>query len=196
MSDFYHTAMRPAESDAPPRDWWIGGGCMAFTHDVSSGLPKEFADVDVIYAELPWADGFEEFQTRAGVIIPTPYNEWLFALSGHLFLSGKPYVIVAGHAASRHMAYEWSRPVNLNGSVALAMGARLPVVPDEVRDAEALVQTLTSAPFGIVGDPCAGYGRTARIFAEAGKKFYAADINAKCIGHIAREAPTWLSATT
>lgn len=196
MSDFYHTALRLPESEAPPRDWWAGCGSMAFTHDVTTGLPKEFVDVDVIYSELPWKDGFEEFQTRAGVIIPIPYHEWLFNLSGELFQSGKPYIIVAGHAASRHLAYEWSRPVDLNGSLAMAMGARLPVVPPEVTNAEGLVQALTSAPFEIVGDPCAGYGRTARIFAQAGKSFYAADINAGCIGHIAREAPKWLSATT
>ena len=40
--------------------------------------------------------------------------------------------------------------------------------------------------FNYVGDFCAGYGNTCRIFKEHGKSFIASDINPKCVYYIAK----------
>lgn len=201
MTELYHTALSTEQSDAFPREWWAGGGCEAFLHDVSNGLAPEFASADILYADLPWQDGYEEFLRRAAEAGNDakflPYGEWLYRLNAVLADCGKPWIVVAGKAASRYMGCEWFRPVRLNGSVAWAMGARAPRPPEDVTDADGLLQWLSGNPeYGIIGDFCAGYGRACRVFVEAGKQFVASDINPVCIGHIAREAPRWQSATT
>lgn len=193
----YHTALSPEVSDAEPRDFWAMKGSTAFVHDLWEGLPPEFSDVDVIYAEIPWADGFDEFCRRAGAVAPPSYSEWLYRLSGTLSNCGKPWIMVGGYAMSRRIGCQWLKPVRLNGSQAIAMGAFAPSIPEEIKDAEDIVRWLSGNPnYRIIGDPCCGYGRAARIFAEAGKHFVATDINPVCIGHIAAEAPEWLSNIT
>lgn len=193
----YHTALAQPAASAEPRDWWAMAGCTAFQHDVMDGLPEEFADASLIYSEIPWADGHEEFASRAGVLIPPPYNEWLYRLNCLLAASDKPWVLVGGYGMIRHLGCEWIKPVALNGSQAVAVGARLPSPPEDCKDAVDVIDWLSSNPvYAIVADPCCGFGRAARIFAEAGKLFVVSDINPRCIGHIAEEAPAWLSATT
>jgi hypothetical protein len=193
----YHTALSPPESDAEPREWWAADNCQAFVHDIMGGIAGDYVDADVIYSEIPWADGFDEFNRRAqGNLIPLAYPEWLYRLSGMLYNFKRPWVLVGGYAMVRHVASEWIKPVALNGSQAAAIGANLPKPPDECRDALEVLQWIAGHPaYKIVGDPCCGYGRTGRVFVEAGKWFVMSDINPQCIGHVAREAPKWLSST-
>jgi len=194
----YHTALPHGElTDAEPAQAWMHGQSRAFVHDLRWGLPEDFHFVDVIYADLPWRDGYDEFNRRADAIDPLPYGDWLYLLSRELATLNIPWVKVGGYAAARHLACEWFLPVRLNGSLAMALGAGGPLPPEHCRDALAVLQWLSSNPeYKRVGDFCCGYGLTGQIFGKAGKSFILSDINPSCIGHVAREAPQWLSATT
>ena len=202
----YHTAL-PGHNltDAPPREWFALGDSIAFQHDVNDGFPREALEADILYADLPWRDGYEEFLHRAVaasgqtdvVDRAKAYERWLYQLNCQLAAFGKPWIVVGGYASVRFLGCEWVRPVRLNGSQAMAMGARCHRPPEDVADADGLLRWLAGDPqFNRVYDFCCGYGRSARIFHEAGKSFVATDFNPDCIGHIAQEAPKWLSATT
>lgn len=192
MPEAYHTALRPPEV-APERVYrWERRGSKAFVHNVHLGLPLDFYGVDVIYSEIPWADGYDEFARRAeqpNGSVPD-YANWLYRLSGSLMVTNRPWVIVAGRQALRHMACQWWYPVQLNGSTAVAIGAGLPEPGENVREAEQLIRRL-AARFKSIGDPCCGYGRAGRIFTEHGKPFVMTDINPRCIGYIAANAEGW-----
>lgn len=190
MPDEYHTALKPDEAakERPKLYHWQGGGNLAMAHDINFGLPDIMSVCDVLYSELPWKDGYLEFLRRAEqpVGIALSYEKWLYRLSVSLARFGKPFVMVAGHAAVRHLACEWLMPVDLNGSVAMAMGAGLaPPSPGRLTATDMLLWTIADAR--IVGDPCCGFGRTARVAVEEGKHFVCTDINPRCIGTIARE---------
>jgi len=190
----YHTALFDPQVEPAPREYWAAGRNYAFVHDLSDGIPPEFGEADLIYAEVPWKDGFHTFGERAGVRQKVSYAEWAFRLSAGLIRLGKPFVLVGGAAMSRHMAWEWFRRVDLNGSVSAAIGAGLPPPPDEIRDAETLILHLAGNPlFLTVGDPCCGFGRTLRIFMQAGKFAIGSDLNPRCIGYIADNASKWMA---
>lgn len=193
----YHTALSEPASAASPREYWAGSLCHAFVHDVTLGFPCEFDECQVLYSEIPWADGHEEFYDRAGQVLRPTYPELMYQLNCELAQFARPWVIVGGYAMTRHLGCQWFTPVTLNGSTAMAMGAYGPPPPIGTASAGALLQWLSgNSNYYNVADPFCGYGRTARIFAEAGKKFVATDINPDCIGYIAQEAPAWLSNIT
>jgi hypothetical protein len=190
----YHTALRPDENsgDRPQVRFWERPGVgMAFVHDVNLGLPEEMSRCDFIYAELPWRDGYQEFLRRAGKELSWTYERWLFKLGVSLIRFGKPYVMVAAHAAARHLPCEWVKPCDLNGSQAVALGGFCSLSPAFTKTAEDILRRLVvrsvSEGKGIIGDPCAGFGRTARIANEFGCQFICTDINPGCIGTIAAE---------
>ena len=186
MND-YHTALRPDGADRPEAWRWTDGKNVALVHDVNLGLPEQMAACDGLYSELPWKDGYEEFLRRAGkpVGIALPYERWLFRLSATLIRGNVPFVMVAGHKAVRHMACEWVHPVDLNGSVSMALGVGVKPPPSSLRDAEELARWAVRRSV-MIGDPCAGFGRTARLAWENGVPFVCSDINPRCIGTIAR----------
>lgn len=182
----YHTALKPDVTVRPELVHWQRDGNMAFVHDVNHGIPEVMKACDVIYSELPWADGYMEFLRRAGCAtgIALPYEKWLFRLSVSLARFGKPFVMVAGLSAVRHMACEWFMPVQLNGSLSMAFGAGIePPPPGKLTATDMLLWTVAGAR--IIGDPCCGFGRTARVAYDEGKKFICSDINLRCIGTLA-----------
>lgn len=148
----------------------------------------------MIYSELPWKDGYFEFLRRAGMAteLALPYEKWLYRLSSSLVRFDIPFVLVGAKAMTRCMASEWQMPVDLNGSLAMAIGAGVPRPFDSVRNAEQLLRSLATR-YSVLADFCAGYGRTARVAAMLGREFIVSDINPRCIGHIARRAPRWLA---
>jgi hypothetical protein len=188
VSEAYHSALREDAVQAPRVYRWERKGCQAFVHDISIGLPMEMHACDVLYVDLPWLDGYDEFNRRAGKGLVIPYEKWLYRLSGTLSLSGKPWVASGGAAALRGLGAEWVTRFQLNGSTAVLMGAGLSPVVE--RDQFAVLAHLAKR-FACVGDFCAGYGRTARAFLHYGKKFVVSDMNPRCIGYIAENAPRW-----
>lgn len=189
MIEAYHTALHEDDVDASNVYRWERGGSQAFVHDIALGLPLEFHACDVLYADLPWADGYDEFHHRAGVKMALPYEKWLYRLNGTLALSGKPWLVAGGAAVLRGIGAEWVTRFRLNNSVAVMLGAGLPKFNF---DEDETVLRKLAARFKCVGDFCAGYGRSARVFAQAGKQFIVSDVNPKCIGYIAQHAPAWM----
>ena len=49
-----------------------------------------------------------------------------------------------------------------------------------------------AARYSCIGDFCCGYGRTAKRFNEAGKRFVVSDYNPAWIGYMAKEWQGWL----
>ena len=176
----YHTALKP-EHDAAPCQTVVADDSIAFCHDIFAGLPDEYDFAQVIYTEIPWLDGFDTFEGRAGAS-GRDYASFLAALSNIIMESSLPMVIVAGKKARKYLpepveAYS----TKLNGAPAAAYCYRIGL-SNYASDMDILAEL--TRRFDVGGDFCCGYGRTAKAFRDAGKRFVVSDYNPTCIGHI------------
>lgn len=176
----YHTALKP-EHEAAPCQTVVVDDCLAFCHDIFAGLPDEYRFAEVIYTEIPWLDGFDTFEGRVGAK-GRDYASFLVALGNIIMESDLPMVIVAGKKARKYLpepveAYS----TKLNGAPAAAYCYRIGL--SNYASDMAILDELTKR-FNVGGDFCCGYGRTAKAFRDAGKKFIVSDYNPTCIGHI------------
>lgn len=183
----YHSQLHPP-IEAEPVDRFELDGSVAFRHDLTDGLPTEYADCDVLYSDLPWQAGMDEFNSRSGA--QTTYADFLRAVSVVVATSFVPVVLVTGrHAIKRLPTARQNIRLDLNGTPAVAL-----VYGDErfptANTATELLLNLADR-FDRVGDFCCGYGRTLRLFQGSGKSWVGSDNNAKCIGYIAAHAPQW-----
>lgn len=190
----YHTALTGGRQEAAdPVTHWSGPNCVALQHDVLHPLPAPYALCDVLYSDPPWRSGYDEFNRRAGVTDAIPYPDFVRALESRLLSLDVPTFVTGGNGFAGLLRHGWdTRPIKLNGNACLLFYRDAPDDLDIPDTAEALLGVL-AARFGFVGDPCCGYGRSARAFARAGKGFVASDHNARCVGYIARHAPIWLT---
>lgn len=182
----YHSQLRPPV-DAPAAERFTLGESVVFRHDVAEGLPVEYDDCDVLYSELPWRNGMSVFNERAGASIT--YKDFLGAVSVIALISEVPLILVTGkHALTRLPDPRQVLTLSLNGDSAVAViyGAR-------TKPANTATEIITRMANGFsrVGDFCCGYGRTLRIFHQAGKTFVGSDYNARCVGYIAQHAGEW-----
>ena len=187
MRKDYHSAFYP-EQPAPERHGYYSPRGIALAHDLTSGpLPKEYGRCDVLYTDPPWRSGYDEFALRAGVLVPS-YHDFMDALVDAI-PPGIPAVVVTGLHAAMHFGTEY-RPfrvrLNEHEAIAYSRGVDVP----EGMTAEQLGRTLADR-YQCVGDPCCGYGNTARWFVQAGKRFVVSDINPRCIGYIAEHEKGW-----
>lgn len=189
----YHTAIasRYTPSPALPAVRFEMGQSVALVHDLFSGpLPPEFADCDVLYADLPWRHGFGVFNHRTGTNDGRTYAGFLKAVSDVVDGAQAGTVLVTGVHALPFLPRPTSlQYVRLNGDPALAFFYKMKCVQG-AKDATDLLAALARR-YARIGDFCCGYGRSARIFWQAGREFTASDYNSTCIGHIASYAPTW-----
>lgn len=200
----YHSALNKPIEAAPVNRAIFKDG-LAFAHDIRNGLPSEYDICDVFYTDLPWRDGFAIFEARAGavkasqqadvrsvsancaLVAPRPdYAAFLHDIR-KILLHGtpKPTVLVTGRQSMPYLPMPGHiYPTKLNGAdaVALSYSCRLAHTQTATDILEELAQR-----FNVVGDFCCGYGRTANIFRNAGKRFVVSDFNPSCIGYIARE---------
>lgn len=185
----YHSALH-APLGHPPLERWEGHGSIAMLADLPR-LPAEFLGCDVVYMDPPWDAGYAEFNRRAGVRDAPAYGDWLRSVDDALRVLALPAVVVLGKRGSRILSPDWTAPVTLNGAPAVAAVYGLPGgALDGCGTSQAVIRRLAER-FVRVLDPCAGYGRTGRIFAEAGRTFVLADSNPECIGYIAAHAGGW-----
>lgn len=195
MAEAYHTALASGRVEpAPAVERFEFRGSLAFVHDlladrITDPAPAEFAPVEVFYADPPWPAGFREFERRAGVAEGRAYAQFMRRLDGLVRAEGRPIVLVAGKLALKHLP----RPDNvyataLNGAGVLAICYRVKL--RSITNARTILAELADR-FGVGGDFCCGYGRTARAFLAAGKTFVVSDYNPRCIGHIAAHAESW-----
>lgn len=187
MRNDYHSAHYP-EQEAPTTHGYSSLRGVAVVHDVTDGpLPTHYQECDVFYSDPPWRSGYGEFTSRAGVLAP-PYPVFMEALVAAI-PHGIPAVFVTGKHAARHFPDHYLRfPTQLNehGAIAYAYGVDL----TGLTTAESIGKHL-AARYQCVGDPCCGYGNTARWFVQAGKRFVASDVNPRCIGYIAKHEKEW-----
>ena len=190
----YHTALKGGKlEEAPALDRWESPeGDLALTWDIQRGLP-DIGDCDVIYAEVPWPAGFKLFEERAGHSGGDfhKFIDRVATVTSVKAKAGVPVYLVAAESLAKRLGTETVTPIYFNGgpSVVHTKGPLL-VEPIPGEPYEALLDRLAKA-HRRVWDFCCGYGRTGKHFAVHGKRWTMTDINATCIGVIARDAPSW-----
>jgi hypothetical protein len=168
---------------------------VAFVHDLltAPALPAEFAECDVLYADLPWRNGFSEFNRRAGVNDDRTYSEFLKTVARLLEDERRPVFLLTGKHALRQLPPpDFTRAVRMFQFSALAVVYNATPTHRSLRwtTATALLDQLGGLHRS-VGDFCCGYGSSVRAFAEAGRRFVASDFNPRCVGYIAEHVQEW-----
>lgn len=189
----YHGAHKPPV-DAPSMDRWVGPRCTAFVYDLMAAptLPGEFGRCDVLVTDLPWQVGFETFNKRAGVADGRTYVAFMARVSELVESTQAPLYLVTGrHALVKLPAPDVVLPMRLNEDEAVAVGYRPGGEADGHYGVAPEFLHALALSYGVAGDFCCGYGRTARFFLRSGKQAVMSDINPTCIGYIARNATSW-----
>lgn len=177
----YHTALAPAAYGGKSVDLAALKNGLAFRYDIfSMEFPTVYRACDVFYSDLPWRSGFNEFEVRASMS-GRSYADFLSAIRGHIKEYSRPVVFVTGKHAVDALCPDRVYKTRLNSAPAMALcwGLELKSPSTEM----AILSELASR-FERAGDYCCGYGRTGRIFSEAGKEFIMSDHNGRCIGYI------------
>lgn len=196
----YHSAHKPPVTAAPATDRVAWNGSVAFVHDIVTApedqpLPRDYDTCDALVADLPWANGFDTFNDRAGVADGRTYRDFLRALARVITTRDTPIYLVTGMHAMKRLPGAlpepaFSAPIRLNEYDSVVIAYRAPVPTRRWTIAQDLLLDLAQSNRRI-GDFCCGYGRTARIALAARRTFVASDVNPQCIGYIAEHLPEW-----
>jgi hypothetical protein len=196
----YHSAHKPPVADAPAADRVDWNGSVALVHDIVTAptdrpLPAEYDTCDAIVTDLPWANGFGEFNRRAGVKDGRTYRDFLAALARVITTRDTPIYLVTGQHAFKQLPDclpepAFSAPVRLNEYQSVVIAYRAPVPTRRWTIAQDVLLDVAASNRRI-GDFCCGYGRTARIALGHGRTFVASDNNPYCIGYVAEHLPEW-----
>jgi len=196
MTDYHSVYL--ASSGSMPQTRYAIGDSVAFVHDVMAGpLPIEYADCDVIYADLPWRAGFAHYNDRAGVADDRTYRDFLAAVRDVIETRTVPAVIVTGrHALDSLPKPSQVLPVIMpvaNGQPGVALVYGMALISEwPKRGTPDGLLALLAATNRCVGDFCCGYGASAYAFLRAGRRFVASDYNPECIGYIAKNVGRWM----
>jgi hypothetical protein len=184
------------QADYPPVEVWRSEfhGSYALRHDLLAGpIPWQFAYASVLYAELPWKTGFDEYNDRAQVDDDRTWRQFLAAVSDVITDAKQPAVVLVGpHAVPYLPDPDQNIPVILAHLPkpptvrALVYRTRVAEVPDNTE-----LLTWLAGQYSCIGDFCCGYGWSGRIFAENGGTFVLSDYNPRCIGYIAAHGTDW-----
>lgn len=190
----YHSALKGGKlQNAKP----LPHGVVHFDHrgnsvqvwDVNTQpVPDEFKECDLIYAEPMWPAGVKNFDARAGAATPS-YGDHAKAVAALLRGLRVPTVMTTSKAMLKHMPRpDMTMVIDLNGNPAdVAFWNGAVGFGDDNRS---LIRDLATR-YNVVGDWCAGYGTTGRLFIEVGKQAHMADYNADCCGFIAEHMEFW-----
>lgn len=190
----HHSALTPA-TEAAPLDRFSFKDSLAFVHDIMAApFPTDFDVCDLLYGELPWGPGLAEFDLRAGVTEPRSYRMFMGAVARVVLdASPRPRVLLTGAQGQRLLpTSDQVVTLKLNGRDCLALLYNVQDVEGIETDMQLL--RLLARRYRRVGDFLCGYGRSGRVFLEAGKSFVMSDYNPKCIGYIAANAARWVGA--
>lgn len=197
MTNHYHSAhaanRAPADT-VPMSAWRSNDGSTALQFDVTTGpLPAAYEACDVLYADLPWARGQGVFNARAGAT--ATHSDLLDAVAAIVTADTPAYLVLGRQDLCRLPVPTTTLPVRLNQYAAVTAAWVSARDAGRIRAARPttdveLIRHLAGW-HNCVGDFFCGYGRTARIFAEAGKRFVVSDYNARCVGYIAATATAW-----
>ena len=184
MKKIYHTALSkgsitydgvPSTAKAlHPR------GVLMQNDIIINGLPSEFNDCDVLYAEPPWPHGFQIFNKRAGAS-HTSYADLGRAIRNIIETYTVPIYILLG----KRMLQMLPEPDQLIETILNGNSATVAVWKDKyngpVKNTEHICNHLGSR-YECLGDFTCGYGACVKNFLEGGgSKFVASDYDGKCI---------------
>lgn len=211
-SDDYHTALvGGSQIDSPPCEAFQLGDCFANAVAMEEAMPPKGMTwrPDVLYADIPWQAGWEVFLDRSKAADPgsvlhvsESYRGFVATVDrmarAHAIFGGLAVIVGStSTVGGRWMHSDLTFPCILNGAPAAAAvySASVPdwlreACPRRVHDTAEVLQLLAAHCRG-VWDPCCGYGRTGRVFQQAGKRWWLTDINPVCIGRIAQAAADW-----
>ena len=184
----YHSALHKPNS-YPVVERVQLANSVAFAHDLMSKVPYEYNKCDIIYTEMPWIDGFGVFEERANIEQKRTYAEFMASLCKFIDALNKPTVLITGKKGLKFLPKpEIEAATVLNGAPARVVMYRTKV--ENVSNCLTILDELATK-YNCIGDPCCGFGRSAKAFKQAGKNFVVSDYNKECIGYIAQEWGGW-----
>ena len=189
----YHSALSKELSGIPDGNMLRVGNSYVFCHDIKNGADILHRNADVMYSELAWSAGHEKFNERANSI--TSYEEYIAGINDCIFTLKVPTFIIAGKKEGKYLTSVNRQEFNssINGAKAVLYCYNIDADMDfsDFKDIEVL--DYISNKYRAVCDPCCGYGRAGKIFAQKGKSFIMSDYNKKCVGYIIKEMEGWLN---
>lgn len=181
----YHTALKKEGYEPDEKSsayFYEKDGNVALVHNITETLPKHFDRADVLYAEVPWRYGYNEFMKRAHVV-DINYQDFLSGLNRIIKENNKPIIILGGKELGKYIPkpQQVFNTRLIIGSYAVAYVYNYSMKPFEI---SAQIIDFLATRFNCLGNFCCGYGYTGNIFFRSGKKFVMSDVNSGCIGHI------------
>lgn len=186
MSEPYHTALKSGhEEDAPPLNEFRLGDSIAFVHDVFDPTPDIYREVDAFYTEPPWPHGTKVFDERVGVTGRT-WADLASRLESLIEETPAPVVIPLGKIALKRLpsptvTYDVYMPHAGDRAIIACWRTVLDNPATTIDAARQLI-----SQHNTIGDWFCGYGKTAELANEMGRRFIVSDYNPRCIGFIAQ----------
>ena len=181
----YHSALTPELKNLQEVDFYKIKNSIAFYYNITDhfGLPKEYNNCDVLYTELAWMKGLNNFNKRAN--IKSHYNKYILSINNIIRTNKIPIIIVTGiNDSKKLLPPNMCLYTKLNGAKAMANVYNFKYnIKYDYNDTNIIIKNL-SKKFNCVGDFCCGYGNTGNIFYKNNKDFIMSDYNKKCIGFI------------
>jgi hypothetical protein len=185
MTQEVHSALKNHNQRPTGPNPWAGHG-LAFEWDLygQSQLPTQYADADVLFSVLPWPNGWSVFEERAeatgGNRTYTGFMQSVVTLAES---SAMPCYFLTAKRSLSLLPRTWRRgKIRLFGEVVDLVGSGPPITVEPL-DVSLFLKAL-ARQYNCVGDFCCGFGQTARIFAECGKRYVASDYNAECVAYV------------
>ena len=180
----YHSALTKDLPVDKELDYFTDNGNIVFVNDITKNIDiYKWPHIDIIYSEPAWKLGYEKYRKRANAEMST-YEEYLASIKNLIKTLQKPTILVTGKHALKTLEPDGYINIKLNGGEALAMFWSIGMM-SIVNTTEELIHELAQQ-YKCVLDFSAGYGNTAMIFKQHGKKFVCSDVNGKCVYVIAK----------
>lgn len=190
---FRHTALKSgAVMDSSPCDRFEENGITAFRWDVFAGWSPEHLKGDALFMEIPWRRGFQVFEERAGFKKQEDRTHRAFVEKVMEMLSGWDSTAVLFHGKEIHKlisGQDSQFESTLFGGQTLVSVFNCKDMPEFKSDWE--IYDWVADRSEVLVNPVCGYGRTARIAKNKGKRAVVSDYNSTCIGYIRDHWSSW-----
>ena len=156
-------------------------GSLVILNDiVTSGIPKEFSQCEVIFSDVPWPHGLKIFDERAGVS-GRHYDDFSQALSGIVKSLAIPVYLTLGKTLLKNLpAPSGTEKTILNKAEVIL--AWWNVEHTGPTDSVESLQAYLGQTYAVAGDFCCGYGESMFNFLSGGgKRFIASDYDGHCV---------------
>lgn len=188
----YHSALKPEEEVTGELDRYESDGNLVFTHDLLDGSVEEFGRGNVLYTEIPWREGYDEFIERAGAEPrDNGWKEYLKAVTYLIEGLDVPAYLVGGKRIIKYLSPDDIHKIRFElhnmDAYLLMFGEVIPKEDRYMLDTRLDVLDWVTENYEVILDPSCGYGGTAKAALEAGSNFVCSDINPKCTYYIAKE---------